>query len=95
MSQALLLLNHFLHLFVLPLAWAALLCLATQLAFRAQVQRSGQPWLRRWLIAGGLGCALTLVWLPINGGQSSIAYYSALGLLLAGSEALQLRLWRA
>ena len=95
MSQALLLLNHLLHFFVLPLAWAALLCLATQLAFRAQAARSGQPWLRRWLIAGGLGCALTLVWLPINGGQSSIAYYSALGLLLAGSEALQLRLWRA
>jgi hypothetical protein len=46
-------------------------------------------------MAGGLGCALTLVWLPLNGGQSSIAYYSALGLLLAGSEALQLRLWRA
>ena len=95
MSQALLLLNHFLHFFVLPLGWAALFCLATQWLFRAQVTQRAKPWLQRWLLAGGLGCALSLVWLPINGGQSSIAYYSALGLLLAGSEALQLRLWRA
>lgn len=94
MNQALLLLNHLLHFFVLPLAWAALLCLATQLVFRTRAQRSGKPWLRRWLMAGGLGCAITLVWLPINGGQSSIAYYSALGLVLAVSEAVQLRLWR-
>lgn len=94
MSQALLLLNHLLHFFVLPLAWAALLCLATQWVFRTQAQRSGKPWLRRWLIASACACALTLVWLPINGGQSSMAYYGALGLVLVASEAVQLRLWR-
>ena len=95
MSQALLLLNHLLHFFVLPLAWAALFCAGTQLLFRAQAKRSGKPWLRRWLVAGGLGCLLTLLWLPINGGQSTAAYYGALGLLMVGSEVLQLRLWQA
>ena len=95
MPQVLLLLNHLLHFFVLPLAWAALLCLGTQLVFRAQVQRSGRPWLRRCLITAGLGCALTFIWLPISGGQSSVAYYSALGLVLMLGETIQLRLWQA
>ena len=95
MSQALLLLNHFLHFFELPLGWAALFCLATQWLFRAQVTQRAKPWLQRWLLAGGLGCALSLVWLPINGGQSTMAYYTALGLLLVASEAVVLRLWRS
>mgnify|MGYP001366473940 CR=1 FL=1 len=44
-----------------------------------------------WVLAG----LLTLLWLPINGWQSTAAYYGALGLLMVGSEVLQLRLWQA
>jgi hypothetical protein len=95
MSQAILPLNHLLNFFILPLAWAALLCAGTQWLFRAQVKSGGKTWRRRWLITGGLGCAITLVWLPINGGQSSMAYYTALGLLLVASEVAQLKIWRA
>jgi hypothetical protein len=99
MPQALVLLNHLLHFFVLPLAWAALFCLAAQLVYPPQAQDRGKPWwqrwLRHWLMAGGLGCALSLVWLPINGGQSSMVYYCALGLLLVASEVLQSRRGRS
>lgn len=95
MAQVLLLLNHFLQFFLMPLAWAALFCLATQCLFRTQVRASGKSWRQRWLLAGGLGCAFTVVMLLLNGGQSSMAYYGLLGALFVACEVWQLKLWKA
>ena len=94
MEHALVLLNHLWHFFLLPIAWALLFCLGTQLVFR-QRARQAAPWLRRSLLAGAAGCALTLVLLPLNGGNSSVAYYGALLLVLSANEAWQLKIWRA
>lgn len=95
MAQALLLLNHLLHFFIMPLAWAALFCLGTQLLCASLVRQSGRSWRQRFGMAAAGTCLATLLMLPLNGGQSSMAYYGLLAAVLLGSEAWQLKIWRA
>lgn len=95
MAQVFLLLNHFVQFFLMPIAWAALFCLGTQCLFAKQAKQSGKSWLQRSKLAGAAACVLTLLIFPFNNGQSSMAYYGLLGLLLISLEAWQLKIWRA
>lgn len=95
MYTALLILNHFLQLFLLPAAWALLLCSCTQWLFRRHARQCKLSWRQRCLRSMVVACAATPVILLLTAGQSSLLYYAALALALCASEVYHLRLWKA
>jgi len=95
MPSFLLVLNHLLQFFVLPVALAALVCAGTQLVFRRHAKASALSWTRRWLRSSGVACAYTALAIVVFQGQSTMTFYALLLVAISASEAYWLRLWQA